>query len=330
MTENGGLRIVEFKNWKESTRAPSEILRGASTVSEASVYCSTTTNKKVFVYDSSSSKWSTLPDCPQQFFALAIVNETLTAIGGFRGISPTGALQSLTTNDDNNTRKWTEILPPMPTKRGRVAAICTGKHLIVAAGQLAVVGGRLGPGVSIRTSSPDVDESGYVRTVEMLDTENEQWYTLASLPTASTDLSLSVCGGNLYLLGGWSSKDRDKSVVSCHLKTLLRTATPSQSSTSTSSSHVWQSVADVPVYASTSTVLFDTVLIAIGGFDDREIPTDKVYCYNPLDNSWSVVGHLSKARYQAVAAPLPGNCVLVVGGYDAEYKSTGLTEIGSV
>ena len=57
----------------------------------------------------------------------------LTAVGGFRGLSPTGALQSLTTSDDSNdhVQSWAEILPPMPTKRGRVAALCTGKHLIV-------------------------------------------------------------------------------------------------------------------------------------------------------------------------------------------------------
>ena len=55
----------------------------------------------------------------------------------------------------------------MPTKRGRAAAFCdaAGKNLIVAGGQLAVVGGRLGPGVMIRSSSPDVDEAGYVKSV---------------------------------------------------------------------------------------------------------------------------------------------------------------------
>ena len=159
----------------------------------------------------------------------------LTAVGGFRGLSPTGALQSLTTSDDSNdhVQSWAEILPPMPTKRGRVAALCTGKHLIVAAGQLAVVGGRLGPGVTIRTLSPDMEESGYVRKVEMLDTESEQWYTLASLPQASTDLSISLCSRNLYLLGGWSSKDRTKTMITCHLQSLLRTATIALSSTTT-------------------------------------------------------------------------------------------------
>ena len=205
--------------------------------------------------------------------------------------------------------------------------------IIVVGGQIAVtvVGGRLGPGVRIPTSSPDHDESRYVKNVEMLDTESEQWYSLASLPTATTDLSISLCGGYLYLLGGWSCRDRTKHVLTSHLKTLLKTATMSLSSSPVPASlDIWQVVADAPTYVCTSTVLFNTVLVAIGGFDNKETLTNEIYSYEPLDNSWHVVGHLLNARYQAVVATLPGNKVFVVGGYDNDYRSTNLTEVGSV
>lgn len=330
------LRIIKFKNWRDDKRAPCNITRGSAVVHGSLVYCSTTGSKAVFVYDSDSCAWSTLPACPQQFFALAVVDETLTAVGGFRGLSPTGALQSLIADkskerDGTDTYTWKELLPQMPTKRGRVAVICTGKHLITAGGQLAVVGGRLGPGV---TSSSELGEGGYVNKVEMLDTESNQWYTLASLPEAMTEISISLCGEYLFLLGGWSSKDRTKAVLTCHLQTLIRTANKSPNSSSvpahSSLNVVWKRVADVPAYACTSAVLFNTVLVAVGGYDDSETPIDEVYSYEPLDNSWHVVGHLSVPRYQAVAATLPGERVLVVGGYDTEYKSTDHTEIGSV
>ena len=326
------LKIVKFKNWRDDKPAPCNITRGSAVVQGSLVYCSTTGSKAVFVYDSNSCAWSTFPACPQQFFALAVVNETLTAVGGFRGLSATGALQSLIPDqcDGADTYKWKEFLPQMPTKRGRVAVICTGKHLIAAGGQLAVVGGRLGPGV---TSSSELGEGGYVNKVEMLDTESNQWHTLASLPEAMTEISISQCGEYLYLLGGWSSKDRTKAVFTSHLQTLIRTANKSPNSSSVpahSSLNVWQRVADVPAYACTSAVLFNTVLVAVGGYDDSETPTDEVYSYEPLGNSWHVVGHLSAPRYQAVAATLPGERVFVVGGYDTEYKSTNHTEIGSV
>ena len=334
-----GLRVLELKTWKEGRSAPCDILRGSAVVHGPTVYCSTTGSKAVYAYDSRSCKWSTLPNCPQQLFALVLTGDTLVAVGGFRGLSPTGALQSLTTGDGESGQSWVETLPQMPTKRGRVAALCEGKHLIVAGGQLAVVGGRLGPGVTIRrTPSPDMDdeaeESGYVKKVEMLDTESEQWYTLASLPHATTDLSISLCQGHLYLLGGWSSQDRTKSVLTCHLQTLLRKAKislgPSTSSRSSPSQDVWQQAADVPAYGSTSAVLFNTALVAVGGFDDSETPTDEVYGYEPSNDSWHVIGHLSQARYQAVAATLPGNRLMVVGGYNIEYKNTNHVEIGSI
>ena len=338
MSENGKLRILELNSWRDGAPAPSDILRGSAAVHKSVIYCSTTGSKKVFAYDSESTRWSTLPECPQQFFALVMVRDTLTAVGGFRGLSPTGALQSFAesnaSSSDDEAPSWTEILPQMPTKRGRVAALCTGKHLIVAAGQLAVVGGRLGPGVTIRTPSPDMDESeesGYLRKVEMLDTESEQWYTLANLPQATTDLSISLCGGNLYLFGGWSSTDRTRVVITCHLQTLLRTAIIALSSTTRRlSADVWQRIADLPVYAATSAVLFTTVLVAIGGYDESETPTNAVYSYDPADDSWSVVGHLSRARYQALVATLPGNEVMVVGGYDPDFKVCSVMEIGSV
>ena len=333
---SGGLRVLEFKTWREGRSAPRDILRGSAAAHGPVVYCSTSGSKSVFAYDSRSCEWSTFPECPQQFFSLVIVGDSLTAVGGFRGLSPTGALQSMVVSKDGGHR-WTETLPAMPTRRGRVAALCTDKHLIVAGGQLAVVGGRLGPGVTIRTPSPGMDESeesGYVKKVEMLDTESEQWYILASLPEATSDLSISLCGGHLYLLGGWSSKDRTKTVLTSHLQTLLRTATiiylGSPSTSPQSSLNVWKQVADVPTYGSTSAVLFDTVLVAVGGFDDRETPTDEVYSYEPSDNSWHIVGHLSIARYQAVTATLPGNHLMVVGGYNVDYKATDLVEIGTV
>ena len=73
-----------------------------------------------------------------------------------------------------------------------------------------------------------------------------------------------------------------------------------------------------------------TVLVAVGGFDDNETPTNKVYAYEPSNDSWHVIGHFSKARYQTLVATLPGNQMKVVGGYDSNFSGNNLVEIGSV
>ena len=305
--------------------APCGMLRGSVAVSGSLAYCSTSTGKNVYAYDSELNNWSKMPECPQQFFSLVFIDRTLTAVGGFRGLSPTGALQSFVAEESSSQKKWKEVLPPMPTKRGRVAAICVGDYLVAAGGQLSVVGGRLGPGVT--NSVGAMDESGYLRTVEMLNTRNQQWHSIACLPQAISDASISFCERNLYLLGGWSSSDRTKTVFTCHLQSLIRTAT-NPSTLASAPTNIWQKIADVPMYASSITVLYN-VLVAIGGFDDEESLSDRVYSYEPSSNSWHVVSRLSSASYQAITGTLPENKLLIVGGYNSKCKSTDHVEIGS-
>ena len=55
-----------------------------------------------------------------------------------------------------------------------------------------------------------------------------------------------------------------------------------------------------------------------------------MYAYEPSNDSWHVIGHFSKARYQALVATLPGNQMKVVGGYDSDFSGNNLVEIGSV
>ena len=339
MTESGRTKL----SWKTCACVPSRgsVLRGSAAISGSTVYCNSSSSKVVFAYDTKADEWSTLPDCPQQFCTLVVVNGTVTGVGGFRGLAPTGALLSLVAANNGSggerTMQWKALLPPMPTKRGRVAALYVGKCLVVAAGQLAVVGGRLGPGVTVTSRARKREENGgssqcdggYLKTVEMLDVDTGQWYTLASLPEATSDASIALSGSSLYLLGGWSSKDRSRSVVSCKLDSLLNTAF-SPSNTETPTENPWRKVADAPMYASTAAVLSNTFLLAIGGFGDDEVPTDIVCSYDLSSDTWQQIGHMTTARYQAIAATLSDNRILIVGGYNSEYKSDGLTEIGSV
>ena len=126
---------------------------------------------KICSYDSRSKKWKKLPYCPFTFSGLAIVNGQLTAIGGYMDFEDTNKLLSLQT-------EWKEIFPPMPTKRSSVAAVTTEEHLIVAGGNRNGVGN--------------------FTTVEMMDTKNLVWSTVASLPRPYTRASATICGDQLY------------------------------------------------------------------------------------------------------------------------------------
>jgi hypothetical protein len=111
-----------------------------------------------------------------------VIDGILTTVGGYRddGKKDTNEMLSLTVHEEG--RRWTEKFPPMPTKRYAVSVLCTGTALIVAGG----VNDKIRP----------------LRTVEVLNTETQQWHTAPDLPQSLSESSLALCGDLVYLLGG--------------------------------------------------------------------------------------------------------------------------------
>ena len=52
----------------------------------------------------------------------------------------------------------------------------------------------------------------------------------------------------------------------------------------------------------------------LGGFDDNS-PLDSVECYNPIENTWTLVGNMSCPR-GGVGVTALGGKVYAVGGHD--------------
>ena len=122
-----------------------------------------------------TDKWTKLPECKYQYFAMAVINDALTTIGGRdHQWAVTNNLLSFSGSS------WEEVFPPMPTKRMDPAAANTPTHLVVAGGTLSL-------------------KSGGVATVEVLNTEILQWSTASSLPEAVGSHQLTTCGEYLYL-----------------------------------------------------------------------------------------------------------------------------------
>ena len=150
-----------------------------------------------FYYTVSTSSWSQLPDSPSFDSSSVIINNLLTVVGGHMyGTSViTNKLFSLTA--EGSGREWTEKFPPMPTKRYWTIALCTEAALIVAGGwddKSALLG---------------------LQTVDVMNTETIQWSTAADLPQPLWFAPASVCGDQVYILGG-SNK------YTCSLKALLQ------------------------------------------------------------------------------------------------------------
>ena len=201
-------------------------------------------NGQTCSYDSSTQRWSELPQCPHRSSSLAVIKGLLTAIGGrpvTLGVSDNKLLSIM--NSKAQVCLWVEHFPPMPSKRYKTAVISTKQHLIVA-------GGKSGG-------------SNRLDTVEVMDIETLVWSTAANLPHPYSWASATICGDQLYMLGGLDKGGPTMSVLTCSLTKLL------QSSTETS---VWHRIADVPAYSSTCAAV-NGELVAVGGRINTETTT---------------------------------------------------------
>ena len=281
--------------------APCELVGGAAAAHDSLAYFNSWGSGDVFKYDSEKRDWSELPKCPQSDFGLAVINNLITAVGGRSGGQKMNCLSSFSGD------KWETVFPPMPTARCFPAVITAQNYLIATGGQ----------GVQ-----------GALSSVEVMDMNTQQWFTAASLPEPIYDMSSTVCGGRLYLLG-CVDKDgnRTHAVFACTLDSLIHSChSPSQTLPHTSKASIWQRVADVPVVESTCTTLNGRVL-AIGGRDSHQDPTAAVHMYSPDSDSWLVFGNMPTARSWCLVVGLR-DCIIAVGGLERSGVISATFEVG--
>ena len=133
----------------------------------------------------------------------------------------------------------------MPTKHWDPAVVCSENSLVVA-------GGNRGDDTLV--------------AVEVMDTSSRQWFTASSLPHNFYDVSTTICGDNMYLMGGYGVSEGSLSVITCSLTALLESC-HSQSLQARmkalftdKQSQVWKKAADVPVYFTSCTTLCGQVI----------------------------------------------------------------------
>ena len=304
--------VWDIQHWKQlkltcETRrnAPCQMARGAAVVHDGvSVgYFRPDGSNDVFAYNSKKDDWRKLPQCPQRNFGLAVLNNLLTAVGGL-------SMDGEHTNHlvSFNGSKWVKMFPPMPTKQYWPAVITAQNHLIAVGGW----------GVG-----------GFLSTVEVMNIGTQTWYTAGSLPEPVQLMSVTICGGRLYLLGGWNKNDNStRAVFTCKLDSLFHSChQPSQTPSHTiNEASVWQRIADVPMWCSTCTTL-NGRLLAVGGEDSSGIHTADVYMYDNDSDTWPCVGYMSKARSRCLVVGLK-DCIIAVGGYVSMLTMTSSVEVG--
>jgi hypothetical protein len=309
-----GKELTSFTlRWREGKRAPCEMDRSCDAVVDGNIVYIMNNSVNIHSYNVITESWSQLPDCVHENGSIAVISGCLTTVGGSSYLDYSNELFSLT--GKGSGRRWTQQFPPMPTKRRSTTSLCTGTALIVAGGY----GGR------------------DLSTVEVMDTETHQWSTAADLPQPMYHTSATVCGDQLYMLGGAVGGRYFKSAYTCSVSALLQSCVPSsmeakfQRTSLEDKASVWRQTTDLPVTLS-SCESFHGRLLAVGGYESDEVTT-AVYMYNSTTNSWEIISHMTTGRYRCFTAVLPDNRLMVVGGYIKEgplYVSTDSVELATV
>jgi hypothetical protein len=282
--------------WREGRRAIPQCRQSDSccaSVDGSTLYIRTF-DREVFGYNTLSFSWCDLPSTPTNSSPSVIINNLLTLIGGTHYDTTTNQLFSLT--GEGSDRRWTEEFPPMPTKRWGSAALVTGTALIVVGGSLMT------------------KQESTLGTVEMMNIATKQWSTAADLPQPIVYAPVAICGDQIYILG-------ESKMYTCSATIL----TQSQSSLG-----VWSKLAAPPVKLTTCVSIHGR-LLTIGGTDSRKKTTTAVHIYNPATDSWEVISHMGTPRWRCIAAVLPNEQLIVVGGYTGKYNlTTDSTELAAI
>ena len=284
--------------WREGEKAPCKMRNSHCTAMDGTTLY-VKVGHEMHCYTIDTSSWSQLPNSICDSCPSVIINNLLTLVGGLLGSTPTNQLFSLT--GEGSSRRWTEEFPPMPTERYGATALYTGTTLIVAGGIMnSWYGCRL-------------------QTVEMLNTETLQWSTAADLPKPLYEAPAAVCGDQVYILG-------KSNMYTCSILAHLESCKSYSPTSRNKDTRVWKDVAAPPV-TETTCVSIHGQLLAVGGWGSDKKPTAALHSYSPTTDSWEVISHMGTPRRNCIAAVLPNNQLMMVGGYTGQ---SGFVETDSV
>ena len=299
--------------WRDGGRAPRTMWGEAAAVKGSVAYFQPGElgEHTVLAYDSAKNNWSELPRCPIRNFSLAMVSNLLTTIGGKAADDEcTSSLLSFTDT------KWMKKFPSMPTKRWCTAVVCSVRSLVVVGGE----------GEGRKNLS----------TVEVMDTETLQWSTASNLPYPLTQATATLCGDQIYMLGGFGTDTKpSKSVFTCSLAALLRSCQSKSLRARMKTLFLvggpneWNQVADTPLFRSRCASLHGQ-LLAVGGRDSDSKPTTAIHTYNTTTTSWEIVSHMATPRCSSLVAVFPPNELMVVGGFARQNIETASVEIATI
>ena len=239
----------------------------------------------VMVYDLSLKKWGILPPYRAFSFAMSVINNQLVLVGGCES----GYMKILGVWEADRGA-WSHPYPEMPTAHSRPSVLVHKEWLVVAGGQ----------------------KSRIVSCVEVLNTDNKQWYTGPPTPIPWCNMRTAVAGDMAYFMGGVDQTYSDIREVYCFDIQMLLSNITSKTSRGTEKK-IWKEIPELQLTKSAPLVVNGS-LLAVGGRKEYHKVVTAIHLYQPDEGKWMKVGDLPSPRYSCTCAVTADREVLVAGG----------------
>lgn len=238
---------------------------------------------KIFVYDLSENRWSTLPDPSVLLSVHEIIGGKLTLVGGRISSNNERSRSLLSYNE--SSRSWVNFFPDMLKPRNRCSVLTQSNTVIVAGG----------------TTTGDV----CLGSIEVMNTVELRWREVAThLPFTMWNMSTTICNGDMYIIGyAGSDNMRYQAAYKLAISDIKDSA----------SAKVWKKLHSPP-RARTTVVPYTFPPLIIGGNDNNFNSVVDVSVYNVTTDTWSLVDMLKTPRAYSIVAAVDDNAVIVIGG----------------
>jgi N-acetylneuraminic acid mutarotase len=135
------------------------------------------------------------------------------------------------------------------------------------------------------------------------ETVNSQWSNVTSMPTSRSEITATIIGDNIYVIGGLDKSGNVLDTVEVY----------------NIKNDSWKTVAPLPQPLHHTTASnFDGKIYVIGGFPtpiaSNWIPSNKLFIYDPVEDKWSEGKSMPTAR-GSTAANFVNGTLYVTGGY---------------
>lgn len=223
--------------------------------------------KTALVYDNSLKEWSSIPlarNKIRDMHGSCVIDGKLYVMGG------NDSLHTVATMDmfDPETGEWTSK-SPMSIDRGLPACAAIDDKIYVMGG-IQVLG-------NILNLSAGYYKWEGLNSVEVYDTKNDTWTTLADMPRRRWGPSAAACNGKIYVFGGTAG-------MAATVYNIVDIYDPQTNTWTTGDTFM-----PTARYCLTTCVL-DNNIYAIGGWANSGAGPiyDKVEVYNPQTNEWKL------------------------------------------